>query len=75
MEILAILAGAVVAMLIVARFDNGSETDGQPYQCDREPGFLSDDDTRFDPVYSHQPDNFTMKIIIRKVNERYRFGK
>lgn len=53
MEILAILGGGVVAMLIVARFANGSGANGQLYQCGREPGFLSDDDSRTDPMYSY----------------------
>lgn len=58
MEILAILAGGGVAMLIVARFAKGSGANGQSYQCDREPGFLRDDDSRTDPMCSYQPDNF-----------------
>lgn len=57
MEILAILVGAVVVMLVAARFDDGTGGKGQPYSPIEEIKFLADD-TNTDPMYSYQSDNY-----------------
>lgn len=56
MEILAIVVGAVVVMVVAARFDNGTGGNGQPYSPVEEIKFLAEDTTT-DPMYSWQPDN------------------
>jgi hypothetical protein len=58
MEILIVLVVMVVVMLVAARFDNGTRGNEPPYSPSKEFGFLSDNDTNTDPMYSHQPDNF-----------------
>ena len=59
MEMLIVLIVMVVIMFVAARFDNGTQGNVLPYSPDEELGFLSDDDTSTDPMYSYRPDNFS----------------